>query len=291
MVDAFEMGCGEATDYFAIGLSVTDFVGHQFGPDSHEFQDVLAHLDVAVGRLLDALDSRLGPDSYIVALSADHGVSPIPERVLTQGADAGRFHGPELRAALETYLTVHLGGERSIAALVNGEIYFEPGVYSTLRDRPEVLESALNLIRITPGVAHVYRSDALDSRASAGDTLAHAAKLSYFEERSGDLIIILKPYWIPEGLAATHGSPYDYDTKVPVVLIGAGVRPGTHLTQATPADIAPTLARLTGLSIPGTDGRILEEALTLDSQPRRSDMEPTPSSTFLDLARARHVVI
>ena len=175
MVDAFEMGAGEATDYLAIGLSVTDFVGHRFGPDSHEFQDVLAHLDVTIGRLLDALDSRLGPDSYIVALSADHGVSPIPERVLTQGADAGRFRGPELRAALETYLTDHLGRKPSIAAMVNGEIYFEPGVYSTLRDQPAVLESALDLIRTTPGVAHVYRSDALDSRASAGDTLAHAA--------------------------------------------------------------------------------------------------------------------
>lgn len=267
MVDAFEMGSGQSTDYLAIGLSATDFVGHRFGPNSHEFQDVLAHLDVTIGRLLDALDSRLGPDTYVVALSADHGVSPIPEGVLAQGADAGRFRWPDLRAALETYLTDHLGRERSIAAMVNGEIYFEPGVYATLRHQPAVLESALDLIRTTPGVAHVYRSDALDSRATAGDTLAHAANLSYFEERSGDLIIILKPYWIPEGLAATHGSPYDYDTRVPVVLFGAGVVPGTHTTPATPADIAPTLARLAGLSMPGTDGRILEEALTRDPRP------------------------
>jgi predicted AlkP superfamily pyrophosphatase or phosphodiesterase len=151
--------------------------------------------------------------------------------------------------------------------MVNGEIYFEPGVYSTLRDRPKVLESALDLIRATSGVAHVYRNDALDSRASAGDTLAHAAKLSYFEERIGDLIMILKPHWIPGGLAATHGSPYDYDTKVPVVLFGAGVSPGTHLTPFTLADIAPTLARLAGLSMPETDEGILEEALTLDSRP------------------------
>ena len=261
MIDAFEMGASEATDYLAIGLSATDLVGHQFGPDSHEVQDVLAHLDVTIGRLLDALDARLGPDGYVVALSSDHGVAPIPERMLAEGADAGRFRWPELQVALEIHLNRRLGRERSISAIINGDLYFEPGVYAALRDEPAVLESALDIIRTTPGVARVYRSDELDSRASAGDTLAHAAKLSYFEERSGDVIIVLKPYWIPGGVAATHGSPHDYDTRVPVVLFGAGVSPGTYSTPATPADIAPSLARLAGFSMPGTDGRVLAEAL------------------------------
>ena len=262
LVDAFEMGSGEATDYLAIGLSALDLVGHQFGPDSHEVQDVLAQLDVAVGELLDALDARLGPDGYVVALSADHGVAPIPERVQTQDLEgAGRFQGAELVTALETHLGDRLGRRRFVSAYVGGDLYFEPGVYSLLQGQPDVLESTLDLIRATPGVAHVYRSDELKTRAEAGDTLARAATLSYVEERSGDLIIVLKPYWIPEGPAATHGSPYEYDTNVPVVLFGAGVTAGTYVTPATPADIAPTLASLAGLSMPGTDGRILTEAL------------------------------
>ena len=261
MVESFEMGSGEATDYLAIGLSATDLVGHRFGPNSHQVQDVLAQLDVTIGRLLEALDARLGPDRYVVALSADHGVAPIPERALAEGTDAGRFRWQELHAVLETHLGDHLGRERSVSAIVNGDLYFEPGVYSTLRDQPAVLESTVDLIRTTPGVAQVYRRDELASLASAGDTMAHAVTLSYFEERSGDLTIVLKPYWIPGGLAATHGSPYEYDTRVPVVLFGAGVSSGTYMTPATPADIAPTLATLVGFSMPETDGRILEEAL------------------------------
>ena len=263
MVDAFEMGADPTVDYLAIGLSALDLVGHQFGPDSHEVQDVLAHLDITLGRFLAALDSRLGHDGYVVALSSDHGVSSIPEHLRTDGADAGRFSGQDLRAVLDTYLKHRLGRDRSISAIVSGDLYFEPGVYADLQNRPGTLESVLNLIRTTPGVAQVYRVDELDSRSSGGDPLARAATLSFFEGRSGDLIIVLKPNWIPEGLAATHGSPYAYDTKVPVVLFGAGVSPGVHTTPATPADIAPTLAMLVGLNMPETDGRILTEALAI----------------------------
>lgn len=261
MVDAFEMGSGEVTDYLALGLSATDHVGHRFGPHSHEVQDVLAQLDVTIGRLLEALDARLGLDRYVVALSADHGVGPIPERSLAQGTDAGRFQGRELLSALETHLGDHLGRRDSVSALVNGNLYFAPRVYSTLQNQPMVLESTLDLIRTTPGVAQVYRSDELASLGSTGDSIAHASTLSYFEERSGDLIIVLKPYWIPDGSTATHGSPYEYDTRVPVVLFGTGINSGTYSTPATPADIAPTLSALVGFSMPETDGRILEEAL------------------------------
>ena len=261
MVDAFEIGSGEATDYLAIGLSALDLVGHQFGPDSHEVQDVLAQLDITVGHLLDALDARLGPDGYVVALSADHGVAPIQESLITQNVDAGRFPSAELLTVLESHLSDRLGRVRSISALVNFDLYFEPGVYSALRGAPNELESVLNLIRASPGVAQVYRSDELETRAEAGDTVANAARLSYFEGRSGDLIIVPKPYWVPGGSAATHGSPYDYDTKVPVVFFGAGIKPGTHMTAASPVDVAPTLATLAGFSMPETDGRILTEAL------------------------------
>ena len=244
LIDAFEMGSDPTTDYLALGLSGVDLVGHRFGPTSHEVQDVLARLDVAVGRLLDALDMRLGRDGYVVALSSDHGVSPIPERARTQDIDAGRYRSVELRTALDSLLGERLGRQRSVADLVGGDLYFEPGVYSILQAQPDLLESAIDLIRAAPGVAEVYRSDELDARAEAGDTLARAARLSYFEARSGDLIVVQDRYWIPGGDAATHGSPYEYDTKVPVVLFGAGVSPGVYTTPATPADIAPTLATL-----------------------------------------------
>ena len=261
MVDAFEMGRGEVVDYLGVSFSGLDLVGHRFGPASHEVQDVLARLDISLGRVLDALDARLGRDGYIVALSADHGVSPIPEHAVTQNLDAGRSRRADLVDALETHLSGRLGRERSISALVDGDLYFEPGVYRDLQRQSNLLESAIDLIRAAPGVAEVYRSDEIAARSAAGDRTARAVGLSYFAERSGDLIIVRKPYWIVTSDATTHGSPYEYDTRVPVVLFGVGVNAGVHMTAATPADIAPTLATLAGFSMPETDGRVLEEAL------------------------------
>ena len=261
MVDAFEMGRGEVVDYLGVSFSGLDLVGHRFGPSSHEVQDVMAQLDVSLGRVLDALDARLGRDGYIVALSADHGVSPIPEHAVTQNLDAGRSRSADVVDALETHLSGRLGRERSISALVDGDLYFEPGVYRDLKRQSNLLESTIDVIRATPGVAEVYRSDEIAARSAVGDLTARAVGLSYFAERSGDLIIVRKPYWIVTSDATTHGSPYEYDTRVPVVLFGAGVNAGVHMTAVTPADIAPTLATLAGFSMPETDGRVLEEAL------------------------------
>lgn len=261
MLDAFELGSRDETDYLAVGLSALDYVGHSFGPDSHEVQDVLARLDVAVGRLLDTLDARLGRNGYVVALSSDHGIPPIPEAAVTRGIDAGRVPRQDLIRSVEELLSEHLKQARYVSTLVSGDLYFEPGVYQALRQRPQVLDSVINLIRETPGVSRVYRSDELAADAAVGDSLARKAQLSHSEQRSGDLILIYEPYWLASPLATTHGSPYPYDSKVPVVLYGAGIASGRHATPTTPADIAPTLAFLSGVEMSETDGRVLTEAL------------------------------
>jgi hypothetical protein len=261
MLDEFELGSRDGTDYLAVGLSALDYVGHSFGPDSHEVQDVLARLDVAIGRLLATLDARLGRNGYVVALSSDHGIPPIPEAALDQGIDAGRIPPQDLVRAVEELLSEHLGQAQYVSALVSGDLYFEPGVYQALRERPQVLNSVIDLLRSVPGVARVYRSDELAADAAVGDALARNAQLSHFEGRSGDLILIYEPYWLASAAATTHGSSYPYDSNVPVVLFGAGISAGRHTTSATPADIAPTLAFLAGVDMAEADGRVLTEAL------------------------------
>jgi arylsulfatase A-like enzyme len=117
----------------------------------------------------------------------------------------------------------------------------------------------------TPGVARVLRSDELAGGRAAHDPVARAVALSYDPERSGDMVVVPRPYWIYEhagsGPGATHGTGYGYDTRVPLVLMGPGVRPGHYLEPASPADIAPTLAFLTGVTLARADGRVLSEAL------------------------------
>ena len=264
LVEAFELGQGDRTDYLAIGYSALDYVGHRFGPRSHEVQDVLARLDGALGELLDALDRHVGRDRYVVALSADHGVSPIPERALTEGIDAGRTAPDAVAANVETLLTERHGPGPYVASLQRHDLHFLPGVYEQLKRHPGDLDAVIGLIKRAPGMWRVYRKDQLQDANTAVDPVTRAVGLSYFAGRSGDLILVPKPYWIGEGYAASHGSPFSYDTLVPVLLYGDGITPGRYSSAATPADIAPTLASLAGVTLAEADGRVLVEALAND---------------------------
>ena len=261
LVDAYDMGRADRTDYLAIGFSALDLVGHQYGPRSHEVQDILARLDATIGRLLDALDAQVGPDGYVVALSADHGVSPIPEEAAALGLQAGRIPSQEIVRQAETLLAEILGPGPHIDALQSGDVYFSPGVFDELRARPADLNSVVSFFAGAPGIGRVFTAPELAARVHDHDPMARAASLSFFPERSGDLILIPQPFWLSGTLAATHGTPHDYDTRVPVILYGTGVSPGTYLERITPADIAPTLAFLSGITLAHPDGRVLTEAL------------------------------
>ena len=275
LVDAFALGQGDGTDYLAIGFSALDLVGHNFGPRSHEVQDVLARLDGTIGTFLAALDERVGPGAYLVALTSDHGVSPIPEYATTQGLEAGRIQADEIVEKIETLLTDRLGPGTYVADLSGGDVYFEPGVYDVLHKRPGDLEAVIELIGGVPGIWRIYRSEEL-YHAINDNPVTRAASLSYYRGRSGDLILIPKPHWLTGTLAANHGTPHHYDTRVPVILFGQGIRPGAYLAPLTPADIAPTLASLAGITLPQSDGRILIEAL---ERPTRTGTVNAPDGT------------
>jgi hypothetical protein len=138
-----------------------------------------------------------------------------------------------------------------------------------LRRDPRAAADVTRAVRAVPGVAAAFFAEHLDAHAAAGDRDARAALLSYYPGRSGDLIVIPKPYWFfvtadgsPQpGSATSHGTMYGYDQQVPVILYGRGVRPGEYSRAVTPADIAPTLAYLCGITLADADGDVLAEAL------------------------------
>lgn len=245
----------------AISFSTLDKVGHDFGPDSHEVQDILVRLDRTLGDLFASLDRLVGAGNYTVALTGDHGVPPVPERLAELGIDAGRVRSQLLTAVAEQSIAKTLGAGKHVANLSHNFLYLEPGVYEKLRGDPAGLRTlAADLTRV-PGVARVYSRDDLETPRPAGDRIGQQAALSYFEGRSGDLMIVFKPYWIDSNSTTTHGSGYQYDTHVPLLLMGAGIAAGEYLTPASPADIAPTLAFLCGITLPQVSGRVLTEAL------------------------------
>jgi predicted AlkP superfamily pyrophosphatase or phosphodiesterase len=262
-----KLGQGRRTDYLAVGFSALDTLGHRFGPHSHEVQDLLYRLDGTIGELLAELDRLVGRDRYVVALSADHGVAPIPEEMVRLGIDAGRINTREVASSVDELLQDAFGPGTYVATMAHTDFYFLPGVYERLRARPDILERVLEIIQANPGVWRVYRGEEL-RQVAAGDPVAMSASLSYYPGRSGDLIVVPRPYWLTATAATTHGTGHGYDARVPVVLMGPGIRAGHHLEPASPADIAPTLAWLTGVTLAAHDGRLLREALELPQRPQ-----------------------
>jgi predicted AlkP superfamily pyrophosphatase or phosphodiesterase len=277
MLDELRLGQREATDLLALSFSALDYVGHAFGPRSHEVQDVLVRLDAVVGSLLDALDQRVGAGRYVVVLTGDHGVSPIPEQMEAAGLDAGRIDTKALAERIEEALVPHLGPGPHVSALYYTEVYFTPGTYQKLLDTPAALVAALRTIERTPGVYRAVRGDELRDTPSR-DPLVQAAAHGYVPDRSGDILILPRPYFITSTAVATHGTPYDYDARVPLILAGAALRPGEYLQPVTPADIAPTLAWFAGITLPRSDGRVLHEALVAEpASPLLCESKGTPA--------------
>jgi predicted AlkP superfamily pyrophosphatase or phosphodiesterase len=256
-IDGMKLGRGAGTDFLGISFSALDKVGHDFGSDSHEVQEVLIHLDREIGALLDKLDRDVGPGTYVLALTADHGVAPVPERLKAQGFDAGRILTAAVGRALDEVLVRELGGGPYRTRVVNNDIYFNQGVYLKLTQNPKAMEAILDTVRKTEGVWQVYRKEQL----SASDPLTRAAAFSHYEGRSGDLKMLGRAYWITSISTSTHGTGHRYDTHVPVLLFGRGIKKGEYLQPASPLDLAPTLAHLVGITLPDAIGRLLSEAL------------------------------
>jgi predicted AlkP superfamily pyrophosphatase or phosphodiesterase len=273
-VDALALGRDERTDFLAVSFSVLDRAGHSFGPDSHEVQDVLARLDRTIGRLLSHLDVRVGRGRYALALTADHGVAPIPEQMKASGGNAGRIITSELGARVNEALKPILGSGQHVATMLYTDLYFAEGVWTKIAASPYALKAATDALMAHPGIAHVLRGDSLPSARTDPNPVRRAAALSYNQGRSGDLIVIPKANWITSADATTHGTLHPYNQRVPIILYGSGVKPGVQSSPASPADIAPTLARIAAVTLEGTDGRPLIEAIGREETTARRQHVP-----------------
>ena len=268
-IDQLGLGKGGGTDYLGVGYSSTDHVGHAFGPQSWEVQDMYVRLDKDLGELLKHLDDKVGAGNYVVALSADHGVVPTPESMSQTGADAGELHTPEVQQRIEDTLKGFGYTSPAVARIASADVYFSPGIYDKLKTEPAALNAVVEAVRKVPGVAEVYRAEELTDRPATMSPIRAAESNSFFPGRSGDLVIVPKPYWLgvssPAGKARDygtgHGTPYYYDQRVPILLMGWGIQKGEYFGVTTPADIAPTLAVLCGITLSTHDGRVLSEAL------------------------------
>jgi hypothetical protein len=164
-------------------------------------------------------------------------------------------------------------GKPVVAEIGASDLYFTSGTYDKLRNDPAALRALLDAIQSEPGVAHVYRAEELEDRPATKSPIRTAQANNFFRARSGDLLIVPRPNWTwdfstsarPRQYGTTHGTPYYYDQRVPVLFMGFGIQSGEYFQSITPADIAPTLAALCGITLAPRDGRVLAEALNNSS--------------------------
>ncbi|MFT3967157.1 MAG: alkaline phosphatase family protein [Sphingobium sp.] len=260
------------TDILGISLSATDRIGHAFGPGGGEMCIQMAELDASLGSFFDTLD-KTGVD-YLVVLTADHGGHDLPERNRENGApDATRVDRALTVKAVNAALEAKTGlkGPLLLGDGAFGDIYVRRGLSAA--DRQKVLAAALAYYRGHPQVQTVFTHEELKAAPEPSGppeswSLLQEAKASFDPERSGDFVVLLKPRVTPipspvGGAVATHGSPWSYDRRVPILFWRKGLAPFEQPLGVETVDIAPTLAAEIGLALPGKaekgpDGRCLD---------------------------------
>ena len=265
-LDAEKLGQGSGPDLLCISFSANDYAGHSFGPHSQEVQDITVRLDRQLEDFFQFLDQRIGLGNVLINLTADHGVAPNPEFATAQGMDGDRLNEGQIMIELMSALSKEFGPEKFFLDPrgKGGQLFFD---HAVLAKRNIPLDAFYRFIREwafdTGKYQHVYtREQLLDGRAPG-----HFGQLvlnGYNAERSADMILISKPFAIPSKspTGTTHGSPYAYDTHVPVMFFGPGIKPGRYADDFKVTDIAPTLAAILRVEVPpGSIGRPLTKLL------------------------------
>jgi hypothetical protein len=266
-IDGEDLGKDDVTDFLTISYSSPDYVGHAMGPNSVEVEDTYLRLDKNMEDLLTTLDKKVGAGQYIVFLTADHAVADNPMFMKDNKFPAGIFRQANIEAGLVDFLKKNFGEKKIIDKIVNEQIYLSPEAFEgdpktsgiDLLVASELISQYLMKVE---GMADVYSTATL----RAGDYGEKGIKgyiiRGYNRKRSGDIAFVLEPNWFGWAgiVGSTHGSAYTYDTHVPVLFYGWGIKKGSSSQYHSVTDIAPTLSVLLKIKFPsGCTGQPLTE--------------------------------
>jgi arylsulfatase A-like enzyme len=247
-IEGEALGRDAAPDILVVSLSSHDYVNHAYGAESRLSQDHVLYLDRALQDFVNDLDVSVGRDNYLAVLTADHGFMPAPEYSRSLGRDAGRVNSAQMLARVNAGLAKKFGEGRWAAAmsaqgvLLNRSLIAQKGA-----DVAQVSEEARRLLLEERGVEVVYTRAELESGSRAGAPAFDVMRNGWNRERSADLQVGLKPYWMYSSgsIGTTHGSHHPYDTHVPILMYGPSWIPAGRIDRHVEViDLAPTLARI-----------------------------------------------
>ena len=257
------LGTDRDTDFLTISFSSTDYVGHNFGVNSKEIEDTYLRLDQDIERVLTALDNKVGKENYTLFLTADHGAVHVPAYLESMNIPAGYFDVGTFETALEDFVRKTYAIENLIEKVDSEQVFFNyPVLYKNKLSPIELQNTISQFVVQYSQIDKVFTREQLIS-GNYTKGLGALIQNGFNQKRSGDVVFVLDPAVITyPKKGSTHGSGNSYDTHVPLIFFGQGIKKGSTLTKTQIVDIAPTISSLLGIAFPnGATGMILEEVI------------------------------
>ncbi len=258
-----KLGTSDYTDFLALSFSSTDYVGHQFGPDAVETEDTYLRLDKDLANFLTYLDTNIGKGNYTIFLSADHGVVQVPTYLQDLKIPAHYIKTKEFAKYLRESLQKKFGSNELIENISNYQVFLN---HKELEKRRLELNTVCDfIVNKSINYKDIYKAVSAKTLQTTEFTtgILHKIQQGYNQKYSGDVVLIPFPATLtgkPKG--TSHGSGYSYDTHVPILFYGWGIKKGSSANPYYIKDIAPTLATLLSIEFPnGVTGKVIEEAL------------------------------
>jgi predicted AlkP superfamily pyrophosphatase or phosphodiesterase len=256
-----------ATDILGVSFSSHDYVNHSFGPESIQSQDHLIRLDRTFAKLFDEIDKQVGKDNVLMVLTADHGFANAPETDTARGFEAMRIDPTELRTAVNAAAEKKFGISKVAMQHMTGGFTLDYAAIDEKKlSREEVESFVARAVAEQPGIAYAYTRTQLERGQMPQTRIGTLVQRAWNHTMAVDVVVVVKPFHFfssrsttSQPTACTHGTPYAYDTHVPVMWHGAKwIKPGRYADYAEVVDIAPTLATILETRLPNaSEGRVL----------------------------------
>ena len=259
-----KLGQDEIADLLAISFSSTDYIGHVFGPDSKEIEDCYIRLDREIADLLTYLDEQVGKNDYVLFLTADHAVAEVPQFLIDKKIPAGYVKAKPIFSILKIKMKELYGEGEWISNISNDQIFINKSLIKSKKiDKNQFMADIKDVLMDFQGIKNVFTAEEINTQ-SYEHGIRRKLQNGYNAKRSGDLLLVYEPGWFVTGYGktgSTHGSGYNYDTHVPLILYGTGIPKGyVSVVPTEITDIIPTLCTKYNVNLPnGATGTVIKE--------------------------------
>lgn len=259
-----KLGQQNVTDFLCLSCSSTDYVGHQFGPNSVEIEDMYLRLDKDLAAFLDYLDDMVGEGNYTIFLTADHGAAHNPQYLLDNKVPAGFFYGSKLKTELNNYMSQAFKSNRLVKEVGENFIWLNHDLADSMKiNEAEIKHEIIRILKIHPEIQFAVDMENIQ-QAVLPKVIKDMAVNGYCAKRSGEILLLLNPAWFDAYAVTgtTHGTWNPYDTHIPMLWYGWGIRKGSTSRTVHMTDISATIATLLHIQMPnGCIGECIGEVL------------------------------